>query len=159
MHKTFISYHHDSEQDLKDSLISIFGEEDFIDASVGDGDISEYLSEDLIMQIIREEYLQDSTVTLVLVGLETARRPFINSEIQASLRDTSNNKHNGILAVVRDEIYDVIYSQGQCKCNCSVRFRSSSFERYIPNLISKNNKYFGDKCFIIMILMMFTAQL
>ncbi|WP_227255785.1 TIR domain-containing protein [Bacillus thuringiensis] len=88
MHKTFISYHHKNEQDLKDKIIEKLGGEDFLDLSVSDGEIDTNLGEDEIMHIIRENYLHDSTVTVVLIGWETAQRPFVNSEIQASLRDT-----------------------------------------------------------------------
>ena len=75
MHKTFISYHHDNEQKYKEDIIKDFGEENFIDKSVGDGEIDTDLDESKIMEIIRTDYLQDSTVTLVLVGSETAERP------------------------------------------------------------------------------------
>lgn len=148
MHKTFISYHHKNEQDLKDDIIEKFGGEDFIDSSVSDGDIDPNISEDEIMRIIRENYLHDSTVTVVLVGWETAQRPFVNSEIQASLRDTSKNKHNGLVAVIRDDLYDSIYSTGKCSdCDGVVRNRNSvQYEYYIPNLIKKNHIYYGDKC-------------
>lgn len=148
MHKTFISYHHKNEQDLKNGIIQKFGGEDFIDSSVADGEINTELSEDEIMRIIREDYLHNSTVTVVLVGWETAQRPFVNSEIQASLRDTSKNKHNGLLAVIRDDLYNEIYTSGTCSdCGVVVRNRNNAFyENYIPNLIKKNHTYYGDKC-------------
>lgn len=147
MHKTFISYHHKNEQDLKEELVKNFDDEDFIDASVGDGEIDTNLDEDEIMDIIRNEYLHDSTVTLVLVGWETSERPYVNSEIQASLRDTSKNKHNGLLAVIRDDLYDSIYSSGICTCGCNIRNPNSDYyQKYIPNLIKKNHEYQGSKC-------------
>lgn len=148
MHKTFISYHHDNDQDLKDEIIEKYGGEDFIDSSVGDNEIDTDLDEDEIMRIIREDYLHNSTVTVVLVGVETAQRPYVNSEIQASLRDTSKNKHNGLVAVVRDEIYDTIYSSGKCSdCGSAVRNRDNSLlEYYMPNLVKKNHSYQGEKC-------------
>lgn len=146
MHKTFISYHHDNEQELKEELIKYFDAEDFIDASVGDGEIDTNLDEEEIMRIIRDDYLHDSTVTLVLVGWETSQRPYVNSEIQASLRDTTKNKHNGLLAVIRDEVYDCIYSSGTCQCGCRVRSENSDYYcRYVPNLVRKNHEHHG-KC-------------
>ena len=74
MHKTFISYHHAREQELKDQIIEkgVEGGE-FIDKSVTDGDIDTDLSEDTIMRKIREDYIGDSTVVIVLVGEETAQ--------------------------------------------------------------------------------------
>ncbi|MBD7939681.1 MULTISPECIES: TIR domain-containing protein [Cytobacillus] len=148
MHKTFISYHHKNEQDLKNEIIEKFGGEDFIDSSVADGEINTDLSEDGIMRIIREDYLHNSTVTVVLLGWETAQRPYVNSEIQASLRDTSKNKHNGLLAVIRDDLYNTIFTSDTCSdCGGIVRNRNKAFyEYYIPNLIKKNHAYNGDKC-------------
>ena len=148
MHKTFISYHHKNEQDLKDELISKYGSEDFIDSSVGDNEIDSSLPSDAIMRIIREKYLHDSTVTLVLVGYETSQRPYVNSEIQASLRDTTQNTHNGLLAVIRDELYDEILTPGQCPgCACGVRDRNEGkFNQYLPNLVIKNHRFIGSQC-------------
>ncbi|PED91600.1 hypothetical protein CON43_01155 [Bacillus cereus] len=148
MHKTFISYHHKNEQDLKDKIIEKLGGEDFLDLSVSDGEIDTNLGEDEIMRIIRENYLHDSTVTVVLIGWETAQRPFVNSEIQASLRDTKKNKHNGLLGVIRDDLYEKIYTNGTCSdCGRAVRNRNSIlFETYVPNLLKKNHIYYGEKC-------------
>lgn len=147
MHKTFISYHHMNEQELKDELIKKFDKEDFLDVSVGDGEIDPDLDEDKIMDMIRNDYLHDSTVTLVLVGWETSERPYVNSEIQASLRDTSQNKHNGLLAVIRDDLYDNIYSNGKCSCGCDIRTPNSGYyDKYLPNLVKKNHEYQGNKC-------------
>ncbi len=147
MHKTFISYHHENEQNLKNELIELHGNEDFIDVSVGDSEIDPNLEEDAIMRIIREEYLHDSTVTLVLVGCETAQRPYVNSEIQASLRDTVKNKHNGLVAVVRDDLYDYIFSKGICSCGCNIRLINLFFyQKHLPNLIIKNHQYRGNSC-------------
>lgn len=50
MHKTFISYHHANEQDLKDEIIQSGAGDYFIDKSVNDGDIDIHLSEDTIIE-------------------------------------------------------------------------------------------------------------
>lgn len=147
MHKTFISYHHANDQDLKDRIITNFGGEDFIDKSVKDGDIDTENSEETIMRTIREDFLSGSTVTLVLVGYETAQRPFVNSELQASLW---GDNPNGLLAVVRDEIYDLIYTNGSCSslsCNCGISLRNptSLYKTYLPELVYKNRQYEGDE--------------
>ena len=75
MHKTFISYHHNNDQWYKEELVK-FGEENsiFVDRSVDTGDISDDLSDETIRQLIRDEYLRDSTITIVLVGTETKHR-------------------------------------------------------------------------------------
>ncbi|MGH1286362.1 TIR domain-containing protein [Bacillus toyonensis] len=142
MHKTFISYHHANEQDLKDEIIEKFGSDNFINKSVNDGDINPSNTEDTIMRTIREDYLSDSTVTVVLVGIETAQRPYVNSELQASLWGSNPN---GLLAVVRDDVYDLIYTKGTCSdpnCNCGITLRlyTDYYKTYLPDLVYKNRQ-------------------
>lgn len=71
-HRVFISYHHANDQIYKDALVK-WGEENeiFIDWCVNTGDISDELADQQIREIIRDDYLQSSTVTIVLVGTET----------------------------------------------------------------------------------------
>ena len=99
-HKVFISYHHDNDQRYKDKLIRM-GEEHaaFIDKSVGEGDISEDLTDQQIRRKIRDDYLKDSTVTIVLVGTETKRRKHVDWEIYSSMHDGWINKKSGILVI------------------------------------------------------------
>lgn len=147
MHKTFISFHHDNEEQLKDAIVRLGDESEFIDKSVDDGDIDPNLDEATIMRKIREKYLYNSTVTLVLVGWKTASRPYINSELQASLRDTANNKHNGLLAVICDDLYEQIYTSDHCKCGEEIRVKDSALWRaYIPDLVRRNHEYNGRNC-------------
>ena len=147
MHKTFISFYHEGEGHLKDEVVRQGHEGEFIDKSVGDGDIDPFLEEDTIMRKIREEYLYDSTVTLVIVGWKTAFRPYINSEIQASLRDTSNNRHNGLFAAIRDDLYERMYSRSTCKCGTPVGVVDEAlWTKYVPDLIRKNHEFDGSGC-------------
>lgn len=143
MHKTFLSYHHANEQDLKDDIIENFGGEYFIDKSVSDGDISTTISEESIMRKIREDYLADTTVTVVLIGNETKKRPFVNSEIQASLW---GDNYNGLVGVIRDEIYDSIFTPSTCSnvdCGCGLDLRTIGwgYDYYLPYLIKANHVY------------------
>ncbi len=71
----------------------------FIDRSVNTGDINDSLSDQRIRQIIRDEYLRDSTVTIVLVGRETKRRKHVDWEIYSSMFDGKVNKKSGILVI------------------------------------------------------------
>ena len=100
MHKVFISYHHKRDQDYKDELID-FGKHFsvFIDKSVDTGGISEDLSDQAIREKIRDDHLRDSTVTVLLVGLETQRRKHIDWEIYSSMFDGVRNKKSGILVI------------------------------------------------------------
>ena len=100
MHKVFISYHHRNDQAYKNELINFgrsFGV--FIDRSVDTGDISENLDDQTIREKIRDDYLRDSTVTIVLVGVETKLRKHIDWEIYSSMFDGVRNKQSGILVI------------------------------------------------------------
>ena len=100
MHKVFISHHHDNDQSYKEVLVQ-FGDQHqiFIDRSVDTDDISDDLSDKYIRELIRDEYLRDSTVTIVLVGTETKRRKHVDWETYSSMYDGRVNKKSGILAV------------------------------------------------------------
>ncbi len=101
-HKIFISYHHSNDQAYKELLLD-WNENNsfdiFIDASVDTGDINENLSDELIRQKIRDEYLRDSTVTILLVGTETKNRKHIDWEIYSSMYDGQVNKKSGLLVI------------------------------------------------------------
>ena len=79
--KVFISYHHRNDQCHKQALLD-FNEEHgiFIDASVDTGDIDDSLSNQAIRRKIRDEYLANSTVTILLVGTETKYRKHSSGE-------------------------------------------------------------------------------
>ena len=100
MHKVFVSHHHKNDQDYKNTLVE-FGKEHkiFVDRSVDTGDISDALNDETIRETIRDEYLRDSTVTIVLVGTETKTRKHIDWEIFSSMFDGRINKKSGILVI------------------------------------------------------------
>ena len=85
MHKVFISYYH-GDQEYKDDLVKLSDQRGiFVDRSVDTGDISDDLSDERIRELIRDSYLRDSTVTIVLVGTETQRRKHVDWEIYSSM--------------------------------------------------------------------------
>ena len=100
-HKVFISYHHENDQSYKDALTK-WNElaEVFIDKSVDTGDISDDLTDEEIRVKIRDEYLRDSTVTIVLVGKDTAGRKHVDWEIYSSMKDGPVNKKSGIVVIL-----------------------------------------------------------
>lgn len=113
MHKVFISYHHDNDQWYKDYLASIAESyQVFIDKSVEIGDIDEDDSDETIRQIIRDNYLDDSTVTIVLVGTETRNRKHIDWEIFSSMYDGQKNKKSGILVIQLPSVSSAYYHAG-----------------------------------------------
>ena len=100
MHKVFISYHHENDQNYKKEL-SQLGEENkiFIDNSVELGEIPEEWNAQKVREYIRDEHLKDSTVTILLVGTETQNRKHIDWELYSSMYDGKKNKKSGILIV------------------------------------------------------------
>lgn len=98
MFPIFISYHHRNDQAYKDHLVKMLTST-YIDYSVNTGEISDELSDEAIRAKIRDEYLRDSTVTIVLVGTETRRRKHVDWEIYSSMFDGRVNKKSGILVI------------------------------------------------------------
>ena len=105
MHKVFVSYHHEYDQSYKRTLVDL-GEQNniFIDQSVDTGDIRDNLSDEYIRELIRDEYLRDSTVTIVLVGTQTRHRKHVDWEIYSSMYDGPINKRSGIVVVELPEV-------------------------------------------------------
>jgi len=98
-HKVFISYHHE-DQAYKDEFVRAMGD-DFVDKSVEDGDIDDTnIPTETIRQKIRDEFIADATVTLVLIGPCTWQRKHVDWEIGSSLRHTKNNHRCGLLGVL-----------------------------------------------------------
>lgn len=100
MHKVFISYHHANDQAFKEALLRANRTSPiFIDASVDTGDISDDLDDQAIREKIRDEYLADSSVTLLLVGTGTKNRKHVDWELYSSMVDGKRNKKSGIVVV------------------------------------------------------------
>ena len=92
-HKVFISYHHNNDQWYKNELLRLNEIHNiFIDGSVDTGDIDDRLDNETIRQIIRDNYLKDTTVTILLVGTETMNRKHIDWELKSSMINGSVNK-------------------------------------------------------------------
>ena len=99
-HKVFISYHHANDQAFKEELLRLNELHGlFIDASVDTADIDESLDDDAIRQKIRDDYLKDSTVTIVLAGKGTKRRKHVDWEIYSSMYNGKVNKQSGVLVI------------------------------------------------------------
>lgn len=100
MHKVFISYHHANDQWAKNQLQQWADQYRlFIDVSVDTNDVNDNLPTESIRRIIRDDYLRDSSVTIVLVGTETKGRKHVDWEIYSSMYDGVINKQSGILVV------------------------------------------------------------
>lgn len=112
-HRVFISYYHHDDQYYKNELVKkqyfnyqkgIF-ESIFEDYSVNDGDIDDtYMTSEQIRRKIRDEYIKDATVLILLCGPNTKRRKHIDWEIHAAMYDSDVNPQMGIIVINLPEI-------------------------------------------------------
>ena len=101
MIKTFISYSHSENQWEKEELVRIINSNPNLqDDSVDTGDIDDtFLSDEQIRTKIRDNYLKDTTVTIVLVGWNAQSRKHIDWEIYSSMYDGKINQQSGIVVI------------------------------------------------------------
>ncbi len=107
-HNVFVSYHHGNDQYYRNKFEGIFSNQYdiLVSKSVQIGDINENLPPETIRQKIRDEYLRDSTVTVVLIGSETWKRKHIDWEIGASIRKTQYNSRSGLIGILLPSYHD-----------------------------------------------------
>ncbi|OIP53333.1 MAG: hypothetical protein AUK31_01680 [Fibrobacteres bacterium CG2_30_45_31] len=100
-HKTFLSFHH-KDEGYRDRFEQEYSEDrgDYVSRSVKDGDIDPTWPTERIRQKIRDEFISDATVTLVLISPDTWKRKHVDWEISSSIRDTKNNPRNGLLGIL-----------------------------------------------------------
>jgi hypothetical protein len=98
-HKVFVSYHHDNDEYYRDEFDELTNEI-VIPKSVQKDDIDPFLPTETIRQKIRDEYLRDSTVTIVLIGAQTWQRKHVDWEIGSSIRNTRLNPRSGLLGII-----------------------------------------------------------
>ena len=101
-HNVFVSYYHTEDQDYRERFEGLFSDihDIMVSKSVEIGGIDPNLKTETIRQKIRDEYLRDSTVTVVLVGAHTWQRKFVDWEIASSIRKTKNNTRSGLLGIL-----------------------------------------------------------
>ena len=71
----------------------------FDDCSVELGEIDDGLATQTIRRIIRDDYLRDTQVTILLCGTETRFRKHIDWELKSSMIDGTVNRRSGILVI------------------------------------------------------------
>ncbi len=102
--KVFISYHHDDQREV-DEFIDRFSRREsiFIPKMLGSGgmgtDLINSTNPTYVMSQIRQRYLQDSTVTIVLVGSCTHSRRYVDWELKASLTQGTYTP-NGVMGII-----------------------------------------------------------
>ena len=104
-HKVFVSYHHKADEGYKRRFCGRLGS-DIVDKSVEEGDIDPDQKTDTIRQKIRDEFIADATVIVVLIGECTWQRKHVDWEIGSGLRATKKNSRCGLLGILLPTHYD-----------------------------------------------------
>ncbi len=102
--KVFISFHQKDRAEV-DAFVYRFAtlEQVFIPKALGVSDNDDFINStnpDYVIQRIRERYLADSTVTIVLVGSCTHSRRYVDWELKASLRQGYSYIPNGVMGII-----------------------------------------------------------
>lgn len=99
-HNVFISFHSADiayKNEFERLFHSTFGV--LVSRSVQENDISNNIATETVRQKIRDEYLRDSTVTIVLIGQNTWQRKHVDWEISSSIRQTQYNSRSGLIGI------------------------------------------------------------
>ena len=101
VHKVFVSYHHANDQSYRNRFELLFGKHHNIieSRSVNIGAIHPNGNTEYVRQQIREGYISDATVIVVLIGTHTWQRKHVDWEIYAGLRHTPSNPRCGLLGI------------------------------------------------------------
>lgn len=107
-HKVFISYHHALDQAYKDYLIGLKCKDPrtglyvpiFEDYSVHEDEVDDTgLTDEQVRRIIRDEYIKDASVLILLCGQETKRRKFIDWELYSAMSEYPGYPKMGIVVL------------------------------------------------------------
>ena len=101
-HKVFVSYHHENDEQYRNSFEGAFaGVYNIMDSrSVRIAGIPTGLNTDEIARRIRDDYLKDASVNVVLIEKDTWRRKHVDWEIAATVRDTDANPRGGLIGIL-----------------------------------------------------------
>jgi len=100
-HKVFISYYHAEDQQYKDNIIrqnSLYNIFDNYSIRENDIDDTNKTSEQ-IRRIIRDDYMRNATVLLLLCGQRTKTRKHVDWEIHTAMYHSDANPQMGIVVV------------------------------------------------------------
>lgn len=132
--KVFISFHQKDRSEV-DSFIELWANKAdiFKPKALGVSDNDDFINStdpEYVIAKIREKYLSDSTVTIVLIGSCTHSRRYVDWEIKSSLRQGSNTP-NGLLGIVLPSCGNSAHLPQRFKDNwnkdenkCYARYRS-----------------------------------
>ena len=97
-HNVFIS-HHDADRNYKRRFVQMMGDL-IVNKSVDEDDIDDSnLATETVRQEIREVFIRQASVTIVLIGPCTWQRMHVDWEINASIRETEFSRRCGLLGI------------------------------------------------------------
>ena len=99
LRKTFVSYYHHDDQNYRTKYENLF-EDLIISKSVEKGNIDSDNSDEYIKQLIQKDYLNDTTILVVLIGANTKCRMHVDWEISAALNFKVGDKYAGLLGIL-----------------------------------------------------------
>ena len=135
-HKTFISFH-EKDKRYRDLLVRML-DDNVVDKSVHDEDIDDANRKtETVRQIIRDNFIADASVALVLIGPETWQRKHVDWEIGSSIRATKKNPRCGLLGILlpnhpnyNDDTYDSALIPPRLADNCRGEYPYAKIYRW-----------------------------
>lgn len=114
MRRVFTSFHHANDDGYRQVFELNLGRVNgaFLPGGVQAGDIDTTLQTETIRRKIRDLYLRDTEVTVVLVGLETWKRKHVDWEIGSSLRQSRLSSRSGLLGIMLPSYLNEGYDPG-----------------------------------------------
>ena len=130
-HRCFVSYYKANSTAVKNFVeefsdvftaktVGVTDEDDFIDS-----DDREY-----VMRRIREKYLSNTTVTIVLIGECTKARKYVDWEIASTLRNDPVNGRSGLLGINMKSVDKRRLPPPRLEDNCVSEDKASSYALY-----------------------------
>ena len=106
------------------------------------GDIDEYEAPEYIRQVVRDDYLRDTTVTVVLIGSDTWRRRYVDWEIGSSVRQSEHNPCSGLVGILLPSYQPPEQSQLHTAAyrNAANNHHRKYFEKTVPPRLADNVK-------------------
>lgn len=93
-YNVFVCYHHANDQDYRDQFEQFFSNthDIMLSQSIQIGDILENINTERIRQILKDKYLRDTTVTVVLIDQKIWQRKYVDGKIGLSIRHSGFTK-------------------------------------------------------------------
>lgn len=103
-HKVFVSFHN-ADDDYRKEFENEFSTdvEAFVSHSVQNDDIDPNGKTENTRRLIREGFISNSTVTIVLIGINTWKRKHVDWEFGYSLTKTSQSNRSGLIGILLPE--------------------------------------------------------